>query len=244
MSVDPANTPIFILCGGLGTRLKEETEFRPKPMVPVGDRPILWHIMRSYSAHGFKRFVLCLGYLGDVIQEYFRDSSASGDWEVTLAETGEAAMTGARVARAAAQHLGDAEHFGVTYGDGLTDADLTAELAFHAGKGRIGTILGVNPPSRFGQLTLDGDRVLTFSEKPEFRDDWINGGYLFFKRDFTDYLSADDSCVLESEPLVRLAADAELSVFRHRGFWFAMDTQRDREQLEAIWAAGEAPWRR
>jgi glucose-1-phosphate cytidylyltransferase len=146
MPVDPANTPIFILCGGLGTRLKEETEFRPKPMVPVGDRPILWHIMRSYSGHGFKRFVLCLGYLGDVIQEYFRDSSGSGDWEVTLAETGEAAMTGARVARAAAQHLGDAEHFGVTYGDGLTDADLSAELAIHGDQARIVTILRANPP--------------------------------------------------------------------------------------------------
>jgi glucose-1-phosphate cytidylyltransferase len=242
---DAAATPIFILCGGLGTRLKEETEFRPKPMVPVGNRPILWHIMRSYSAHGFKRFVLCLGYLGHVIEEYFSDpSAASDDWEVTLVDTGEAAMTGARVARAAELHLGDVEYFGVTYGDGLTDADLAAELAFHADKGRIGTILGVNPPSRFGQLTLDGDRVLTFSEKPEFRDDWINGGYLFFKRDFTSYLSPEDSCVLESQPLVRLAADAELSVFRHRGFWFAMDTQRDREQLEEIWAAGEAPWRR
>jgi glucose-1-phosphate cytidylyltransferase len=243
--VEPADTPIFILCGGLGTRLKEETEFRPKPMVPVGDRPILWHIMRSYSAHGFRRFVLCLGYLGHVIEEYFGDSSAAnGDWEVTLADTGEAAMTGARVARAAEQHLGDAEHFGVTYGDGLTDADLSAELAFHGDQGRIGTILGVNPPSRFGQLTLDGDRVLAFSEKPEFRDDWINGGYLFFRRDFTGYLSADDSCVLESDPLARLAADAELSVFRHTGFWFAMDTQRDHDELEAIWAGGQAPWRR
>lgn len=236
---------VVILCGGLGTRLREETEFRPKPMVPVGNRPILWHIMHSYSAHGFRRFVLCLGYLGHVIEEYFGDSStAGGDWEVTLADTGEAAMTGARVARAAEQHLGEAEHFGVTYGDGLTDADLAAELAFHVDQGRTGTILGVNLPSRFGQLILDGDRVLTFTEKPEFRDDWINGGYLFFERGFTNYLSLDDSCVLESDPLVRLAQDAELSVFRHRGFWFAMDTQRDLDQLERIWASGEAPWRR
>lgn len=264
MRAEPQTTPIFILCGGLGTRLKEETEFRPKPMVPIGGRPILWHIMRSYSAHGFKRFILCLGYRGEVIKEYFLDYSAMNsdftvalrtnevtvhsvdhddDWVVTLAETGEAAMTGARVARAAAKYLGQAEHFGVTYGDGLTDADLAAELAFHVERGRIGTILGVSPPSRFGQLRLEGDEVVEFSEKPAFRDTWINGGYLFFRRDFLRYLSAADECVLEKEPLRRLAEDAQLSVFRHRGFWFAMDTQRDREQLEAAWAAGEAPWR-
>lgn len=265
MSADPATTPVFILCGGLGTRLKEETEFRPKPMVPIGGRPILWHVMRGYSAHGFKRFVLCLGFRGDVIKEYFLDYSAMNsdftvaldtnavtvhsvdhddDWVVTLAETGDSAMTGARVARAAAKYLDDAEHFGVTYGDGLTDADLAAELAFHAGHGGVGTILGVSPPSRFGQLKLDGEQVVEFSEKPEFHDTWINGGYFFFRRDFLGYLSTDDSCVLEREPLVRLAASSELKVFRHEGFWFAMDTQRDREQLEATWAAGEAPWRR
>jgi glucose-1-phosphate cytidylyltransferase len=265
VSADPASTPVFILCGGLGTRLKEETEFRPKPMVPVGGRPILWHVMRSYAAHGFRRFVLCLGFRGDVIKEYFLDYSAMNsdftvelgsnevtihsvdhddDWVVTLAETGEAAMTGARVARAAVKYLGDAEQFAVTYGDGLTDADLSAELAFHVAHGNLGTILGVSPPSRFGQLKLDGEHVTEFAEKPDFPDTWINGGYLFFRQGFLDYLSTDDACVLEREPLVRLAADSELRVFRHQGFWFAMDTQRDRERLEAAWAAGEAPWRR
>jgi glucose-1-phosphate cytidylyltransferase len=265
VSANPQATPIFILCGGLGTRLKEETEFRPKPMVPVGGRPILWHVMKTYSAHGFKRFVLCLGFRGDVIKEYFLDYSAlsadftvalatnevtvhsaghDDDWVVTLAETGDGAMTGARVARAAERYLDGAEHFGVTYGDGLTDADLAAELAFHTGHGAIGTILGVSPPSRFGQLRLEDDRVVEFSEKPEFHDTWINGGFLFFRRDFLRYLSTDDSCVLEREPLVRLAADSELRVFRHDGFWAAMDTQRDREELDAIWAGGDAPWRR
>ncbi len=265
MPADPAATPIFILCGGLGTRLKEETEFRPKPMVPIGGHPILWHIMRSYSAHGFKRFVLCLGFRGDVIKEYFLDYSAinsdftvsldtnevtvhsvdhDDDWVVTLAETGESTMTGARVAYAAAKYLDSAEHFGVTYGDGLTDADLAAELDFHARHGGIGTILGVSPPSRFGQLRLNGEEVVEFAEKPEFAGTWINGGYFFFRRGFLSYLSADDSCVLEREPLMRLAADSELKVFRHEGFWFSMDTQRDREHLEAAWAAGQAPWRR
>jgi glucose-1-phosphate cytidylyltransferase len=265
MAVEPQTTPIFILCGGLGTRLKEETEFRPKPMVPIGGRPILWHVMRTYSAHGFKRFILCLGFRGDVIKEYFLDYSAMNsdftisletnevtvhsvdhddDWVVTLADTGESAMTGARVARAAAKYLDSSECFGVTYGDGLTDADLGAELRFHAAHGRIGTILGVSPPSRFGQLRLDGDAVVEFSEKPDFQNSWINGGYFFFRSDFVSYLSSDESCVLEREPLVRLAADAQLSVFRHEGFWFAMDTQRDHEQLEAAWAAGDAPWRR
>jgi glucose-1-phosphate cytidylyltransferase len=265
VSLNPASTPVFILCGGLGTRIKEETEFRPKPMVPIGGHPILWHVMRSYSAHGFKRFVLCLGFRGEVIKDYFLDYSAMNsdftialgtdevtvhsvahddDWVVTLADTGEAAMTGARIARAAAKYLGSAEHFAVTYGDGLTDADLAAEFEFHAGHGSVGTILGVSPPSRFGQLKLDGERVVEFSEKPEFHDTWINGGYFFFRPEFLDYLSATDACVLEREPLVRLAADSELKVFRHEGFWFAMDTQRDREQLDAAWATGEAPWRR
>jgi glucose-1-phosphate cytidylyltransferase len=242
--VDPATTPILILCGGLGTRLKEETEFRPKPMVPVGGRPILWHIMRSYSAHGFKRFVLCLGYRGDVIREYFQSGAhEEDDWDVTLTETGESAMTGARVARAAAEHLDDAEHFGVTYGDGLTDADLAGQLEFHCAHDRLGTILGVSPPSRFGRLKLEGDDVVEFDEKPHFTGIWINGGYLLFRRGFLEYLSSKDSCVLEREPLVRLAADGELRAFKHDGFWFAMDTQRDHEQLETMWASGDAPWR-
>lgn len=254
---------MFVLCGGLGTRLREETEVRPKPMVPVGGRPILWHVMRAYARHGFKRFVLCLGYKAEVIKSYFLNYASMNsdftvglktndltvhsidhqeDWQVTLADTGELTMTGARVARAAARYLGDAPQFAVTYGDGLTDADLGAEYRFHLEQKRIGTVLGVNPPSRFGELKVDGHRVQEFSEKPDFADSWINGGYFFFQRAFLPYLSPDEGCVLEREPLARLARDGQLSICMHRGFWACMDTQRDREQLEKLWASGKAPW--
>lgn len=257
------DTPVFVLCGGLGTRLREETELRPKPMVPVGGRPILWHIMRSYARHGFRRFVLCLGYKAEVIKAYFLNYAQLSsdftvelrtnaltvhsidhdqDWRVTLADTGELAMTGARVARAASKYLGDAQHFAVTYGDGLTDADLAGELRFHLAEGRVGTVLGVNPPSRFGELRVNGAAVEEFSEKPDFADSWINGGFFFFDRRFLPYLTQDDECVLEREPLVRLARDRQLSVYRHHGFWACMDTQRDREHLEKIWSSGRAPW--
>ena len=257
--------PVFVLCGGLGTRLREETELRPKPMVPVGGRPILWHIMRSYAHHGFRRFVLCLGYKAEVIKSWFLNYAASNsdftvelktndlkvhsidhddDWQVTLAFTGELTMTGARVARAAEKYLGKAKTFAVTYGDGLTDADLAAEYDFHRAQKRLGTVLGVNPPSRFGELKVDGPDVQEFSEKPDFADSWINGGYFFFERGFLPYLSQDESCVLEREPLVKLARDKQLSIHKHRGYWACMDTQRDREQLEKLWASGQAPWKK
>lgn len=263
MPVSPGEVPVFVLCGGLGTRLREETEVRPKPMVPVGGRPILWHIMRSYAHHGFRRFVLCLGYKSEVIKSYFLNYAAMSsdftvelktnnttvhsishneDWEVTLADTGELTMTGARVARAARSYLGAAKTFAVTYGDGLTDADLAAELAFHQAEGRIGTVLGVNPPSRFGELRVTGNGVEEFAEKPDFVDSWINGGYFFFNREFLPYLAFDEGCVLEREPLVNLARARQLSMFRHPGYWACMDTQRDREQLEKAWASGNAPW--
>ena len=259
-----SDVPVFVLCGGLGTRLREETETRPKPMVPVGHRPILWHIMRSYARHGFRRFVLCLGYKAEVIKSYFLNYAASNsdftvelktnklqvhsidhddDWQVTLADTGELTMTGARVARAADKYLGDATTFAVTYGDGLTDADLAGEYLFHRQQKRFGTVLGVNPPSRFGELMVDGPHVQEFSEKPEFADSWINGGYFFFHRNFLPYLSSDERCVLERDPLVKLARDCQLSVFKHRGFWACMDTQRDREYLEKLWTSGKAPWK-
>ena len=233
----PSDVPVFVLCGGLGTRLKEETEFRPKPMVPIGDEPILAHIIRIYRRHGFGRFVLCLGFKAEVIEEAFANEDG-----VLLVRTGESAMTGARVARAAQQCLGDADHFAVTYGDGLTDADLAAEFDFHVAHGGTGTVLGVNPPSRFGELRIEGDRVVEFDEKPQIRDHWVNGGFFFFKRDFLGYLSADDDCVLEQEPLVRLARDGGLTVFRHPGYWASMDTQRDMEQLTELYASGKAPW--
>ncbi len=258
--------PVFVLCGGLGTRFREQTEFRPKPMIEIGGKPILWHIMHVYARHGFKRFVLCLGYKAEIIKEYFLHYGSlnsdftvelatnaltvhsiehSDDWTVTLVDTGGAAMTGARIAKAAGKYLGDAEHFAVTYGDGLTDADLAAEFRFHQEHGRVGTVLGVNPPSRFGEIKLAGDNgeVLQFEEKPEFEDSWINGGYFFFRRDFLKYLSADDSCVLEQTPLVRLAADNQLSLFKHHGFWHCMDSQRDYENLNKMWQTGQAPWK-
>lgn len=258
-----SEVPVFVLCGGLGTRLREETELRPKPMVPVGNRPILWHIMRSYAHHGFRRFVLCLGYKAEVVKSYFLNYAQLSsdftvelktnaltvhsidhdqDWSVTLADTGELTMTGARVARAAARYLGNAPTFAVTYGDGLTDANLAQELDFHVAEGRLGTVLGVNPPSRFGELRVSGSSVEEFAEKPDFADSWINGGYFFFQRGFLPYLSSEESCVLERDPLVRLAQARQLSMFRHRGYWACMDTQRDREQLEKIWASGKAPW--
>jgi glucose-1-phosphate cytidylyltransferase len=264
LSNDVTDIPVFILCGGLGTRLREETELRPKPMVPVGDHPILWHIMRTYSHHGFRNFILCLGYKADVIKSYFLNYPTMNsdftielksndlkvhridheeDWKVTLADTGPLAMTGARVARAAQKYLGDSRYFAVTYGDGVTDADLRAEYQSHVKKGKIATVLGVNPPSRFGELRLENDEVIEFAEKPDFTDNWINGGYLFFKRDALRYLSSDEGCVLEKEPLVNLARDRELNIYKHKGFWYAMDTQRDREYLDALWKSGKAPWR-
>jgi glucose-1-phosphate cytidylyltransferase len=233
-------------------------------MIAIGDRPIVWHIMRSYARHGFRRFVLCLGYKGEALKEYFLHYTAlnsdltvelagggvtthsvdhQDDWSVTLADTGALTMTGGRVARAASRYLNGAEHFAVTYGDGVTDANLAAEFRFHLEHGRLGTVLGVNPPSRFGEIKLHGDEVLEFEEKPEFGDNWINGGYFFFRRDFLSYVSSDESCVLERKPLVQLAADGQLGMYRHPGFWQCMDTQRDHDELNSLWSSGQAPWK-
>lgn len=261
---DISNVPVFVLCGGLGTRLKEETEVRPKPMVPVGNYPILWHIMRTYAHYGFKRFVLCLGYKAEVIKSYFLNYSSMNsdftvslkenslkihsvdhdqDWEVTLAFTGDTAMTGSRVAQAASRFLGNAEQMAITYGDGLTDADLKKEYEFHLSHGKIGTVLGVNPPSRFGELKITGHQVQEFAEKPEFAENWINGGYFFFHRKFLDYVSKDEQCVLERNPLITLAHDNQLCIHKHPGFWGCMDTQRDRDHLNSLWENNEAPWK-
>lgn len=259
-----ANIPVFILCGGLGTRLKEETEFRPKPMVPIGHHPILWHIMQTYSRHGFRRFILCLGFKAEIIKAYFlhypslnsdftielqsntvtvHSVGHSDDWEVTLADTGDETMTGGRLYIAARKYLRGSEHAAVTYGDGLTNANLAEELAFHKQKGKVGTILGVNPPSRFGEMDVHEGDVKEFHEKPEFKEKWINGGFFFFRREFfTNYLTPDKSCVLEREPLTRLAADGQLAVYQHADFWACMDTQRDRDHLNNLWNSGQAPW--
>jgi glucose-1-phosphate cytidylyltransferase len=258
-----SDVPVFVLCGGFGTRLREETEIRPKPMVPIGNRPIVWHIMRTYSHHGFRRFILCLGYKAEVIKSYFLNYASMNsdftvelktnnltvhsidheeDWDVTLAYTGESTMTGARVSRATAKYLGNARQFAVTYGDGVTDAPLAEEFQFHLAQGKMGTVLGVNPPSRFGELRVEETRVQEFSEKPEFSDSWINGGYFFFDRGFLPYLSPETDCVLERDPLIQLARDGQLSMFKHRGFWACMDTQRDLEYLNKLWASGQAAW--
>ncbi len=259
----PAQMPVFILCGGLGTRIKEETEFRPKPMVPIGEHPILWHVMRVYARFGCRRFILCLGFRADLIKDYFanfhlhntdctiklktnevvvHEHRMNLDWEVTLAYTGEKNMTGSRVAQAARKYLGSADQFAVTYGDGVTDADLGDEWRCHQKAGKLGTVLGVNPPSRFGEIKVEGDEVIAFAEKPDIEDHWINGGFFFFQRDFCRYLSEAEDCVLEREPLVTLARERQLAIYRHRGFWACMDTQRDREQLTKFVESGNTPW--
>ena len=258
------SAPVFILCGGLGTRIKEETEFRPKPMVPIGENPILWHIMKSYSKYGFNKFILCLGFKSEYIKSYFLNYYQLNsdftvnlknndvkihsvdhelDWDVTLAYTGELTMTGARIAKAAEKYLGDSENFAVTYGDGLTNANLREEFEFHLKHKKIGTVLGVNPPSRFGEIIEENNSVIKFDEKPEFKEKWINGGYFFFRKEFLKYLSKDDNCVLEREPLVNLAKKGELNLYQHKGFWECMDTQRDRDYLNGLWKSGNAPWK-
>jgi glucose-1-phosphate cytidylyltransferase len=207
--------------------------------------------------------VLCLGYKAEVVKSYFLNyhslnsdftvSLSSNDvevhsvdheedWEVTLAFTGELNMTGSRIAQATGKYLGNSEHFAVTYGDGLTDADLGAEFDFHLGHNKLGTVLGANPPSRFGELKLDGDEVLAFSEKPELSANWINAGFFFFRKAFVDYVDEDPACVLEQAPLIKLADDSQLSIYKHAGFWQCMDTLRDLEYLDSLWATGNAPW--
>jgi glucose-1-phosphate cytidylyltransferase len=251
-----------LLCGGQGTRMREETEFRPKPMVEIGGRPILWHIMKLYAAADVREFVLCLGYRGAMIKDYFlhyhaqnSDISldlASGDvhlhrrhredWRVTLVDTGLESMTGARVKRIA-PYIGDDDVFLCTYGDGLADIDIRALVAFHRAHGRLATVTGVTPPSRFGRLVADGSTVSTFAEKPLEGGEQINGGFFVFDRRVLERIGDDPGCVLEREPLEELARDGQLKVFEHRGFWQCADTVRDVELLRALWSDGAAPWR-
>lgn len=252
---------VVILCGGQGTRLRELTEVIPKPMVEVGDRPILWHIMKTYSHYGFKDFVLCLGYKGDVIRNYFLQYDLLNsdftvelgtkrvtlhnsyhdehEWRVCLRETGLNAMTGGRLKRIA--DLIDDDTFMLTYGDGVADVDIDAVLSFHRRMGRIATVTAVRPSARFGELRLDGDLAVSFQEKPQVEAGWINGGFFVFDRRVFDYIDGDD-CVLEREPLSRLAAEGQLAVYRHDGYWRCMDTLRDAESLNHEWAAGNPRW--
>ncbi len=249
-----------ILCGGLGTRLREETEFRPKPMIMIGDNPILWHIMRLYSHYGFKDFILCLGYKGEVIKNYFLEYDIvnsdfticlgtkeitrhslfhdESGWQVTLAETGNQTMTGGRIKKI--EKYIDGDTFIMTYGDGLANINIKELIKFHREKGKIATVTGVRPVARFGELSVDGDLVRDFSEKPQIEQGWINGGFFVFQREFFDYL--DDECVLEKEPLERLARDNQLAVYKHTGYWRCMDTYRDLEALNRDWASGRAGW--
>ena len=255
--------PVVILCGGSGTRLKEETEFIPKPMVTIGGKPILWHLMHYYSTFGFSRFILCLGYKADVIKNYFLNyhytansfSIYLGDntkveldgvgrtpsWTISCVDTGERAMTGARVKRIQ-PYVGDSP-FLLTYGDGLCDVDLHDLLDFHRAQGKLLTVTAVHPPARFGLLHLDGPLVKGFVEKAHLEYDYINGGFFVCEPGVFDYLEDDDRCQLERRPLERIAADGEMAAYRHEAFWQCMDTMRDRELLEEAWATG-APWRK
>jgi len=253
---------LMILCGGQGTRLREETEYRPKPLVEVGGRPILWHIMKLYAHYGLRDFVLCLGYRGTMIKEYFLDYEAMNsdftislgkqhtveyhdiheeqDFRVTLADTGLESMTGGRVRRAS-RFVND-DLFMVTYGDGLSNVDISKLLAFHKSHGKLATVTTVRPTSRFGMLNCStDDKVLSFTEKP-LLDGWASAGYFVFHRKIFDYLTGDD-CILEREPLERLAKEGQLMSYKHDGFFFAMDTYREYVSLNEMWARGDAPWK-
>jgi glucose-1-phosphate cytidylyltransferase len=254
-----------ILCGGYGTRIREVAESLPKPMIPVGEKPILWHIMKYYAHFGFSDFVLCLGYKSDVIKNFFlnygvaphdltltiggktpelkRLPTPEDGWNVTLAETGLNAMTGARLRRIKA-HIGDDETFMLTYGDGVGDIDLDALLRFHRAHGKIATVTGVHPPGRFGELEYDSQskQVAGFNEKPQVSGGRINGGFFVFNREVFDYLDEDEGLVLEQEPIRRLVQDGQLQVFEHDGFWQPMDTSREYSLLNEMYNQHKAPW--
>lgn len=252
--------PVVILAGGLGTRLREETEFRPKPMVPIGGRPVLWHIMKLYSHFGFYRFIICLGYKGEMIKNYFLNyrlddvdftvNTRTGslvehqfnneEWEITLVDTGQECMTGGRVARVA-RYINE-DRFLLTYGDGLADINLDQLMEFHINHGKIVTLSGVNLQSRFGNLELSGNKILSFAEKQIIQDQWINGGFMVCEKSFIPYLSSGDACVLEQEPLKYVAQDGQLMMYKHNGFWQCMDTYREHQILEQMWKDG-APWK-
>jgi glucose-1-phosphate cytidylyltransferase len=230
---------VVILCGGRGTRLREQTETIPKPLVEIGGRPIVWHVIRIYAEQGFRRFVLCTGHRGELIEDFVRSDGLPGGLEIRCVPTGEDTPTGGRVARVADRLEG--ERFCVTYADGVADIDLAALLAFHEDHGALATMTVVQPELQFGVAELNGDgQVRGFTEKPRF-DGWINGGFLCFEPGALDYIGADS--VLEREPLERLAGDGELRAFRHEGFWDCMDTYKDAVLLNDLWAAGRAPWK-
>ena len=258
---------VAILCGGQGTRLREETEYRPKPLLPIGTRPILWHIMKTYSTFGHKDFVLALGYKGEMIKNYYLNYEVlnsdftlelgakrittdantldEGDWRITFVDSGQDTQTGGRIKRLQA-HLNHEEAFFATYGDGVADLDLDALMSFHKKSGCAVTVTGVRPLSRFGELTVGrGGKVTAFEEKPRVTLDetWINGGYFVMTPKVFDYIDGDDT-IFEREPMERLVEDGQLAVFKHGGYWQCMDTRRDMEALESLWMSGSPPWRR
>ena len=251
---------VVILAGGLGTRLNEETGIRPKPMVEIGEKPILWHIMKIYSAYGFNDFVVCLGYKGYVIKEFFANyflhqtdltidlhqnkteihHNKTDPWRVTLANTGDKTMTGGRIRRIR-EYLNN-ETFMVTYGDGVADIDIKALLAFHKRHGRLATVTAVRPPSRFGGIALEGNKVINFIEKPQIGEGWINGGFFVFEPQVLDYISGDQ-ILLEREPLEKLALEGQLMAYQHERFWQCMDTMRDVHFLNELWQSNLPPWK-
>jgi len=260
---DPAEVPVVILCGGMGTRLREASEKLPKPLVDIGGKPILWHVMKTYGHYGFRRFVLCLGYKSEQIRRYFLDyrehqddftlSLAGGeprwhrsgeleDWDITFVDTGLMTGTGARIRRVA-EYL-DHDRFMLTYGDGVGAVDLDALVRTHLAGDRIGTVTGVHPASRYGEMRIADGAVAEFNEKPTLAAGWVSGGYFMFDRIFVDkYLDDDPGLLLEHRPLQRLAADGELGINPHEGFWMGMDTFRDWTELNQLWDSGQAEWK-
>jgi len=250
-----------ILAGGLGTRISEETDTKPKPMVEIGGKPILWHIMKSYSAHGVNDFVICCGYKGQLIKEYFANyflymsdvtfdmskntmevhERSAEPWRVTLVDTGETTMTGGRLKRVAS-YIRDEEAFCMTYGDGLSNVNITELIAFHKSQGVKATLTATLPPGRFGALEFDGHKVRNFREKPQGDGAMINGGFFVLSPDVLNYLK-DDSTIWERDPLESLAEEGQLAAYQHHGFWQPMDTLRDKVQLEQLWASGQAAWK-
>lgn len=250
----------IILAGGLGTRISEESILRPKPMIEIGGKPILWHIMKLYSAHGINDFIICCGYKGYVIKEYFANyflhmsdvtfdmklnkmqvhQNSAEPWRVTLVDTGDETMTGGRLKRVR-NHIGD-DDFCFTYGDGIADIDISSLIEFHKNEGRLATLTATQPPGRFGAINLEGNRILSFQEKPQGDGGWINGGFFVLDPKVIDYIH-DDQTVWEREPMERLAGEGQINAWLHRGFWQPMDTLRDKNHLEELWSSGKAPWK-
>lgn len=257
--------PVVLLCGGAGTRLREETEFKPKPMVAIGNRPIIWHIMKIYGQYGFRKFIFCLGYKGDMIKEYFfhfdmmnhdvsmqlgansgiqihNNHNNEDNWDITLCDTGDKALKGARLKRI--EKYIDTDQFMVTYGDGVADINIEELLKFHRSHGKLATITGVRPRFlRFGELNIQQEQVIRYSEKPKYNGNYINGGFYVFNRNIFKYLEDRDDCDLEDGPLQQISREGELMVYKHVKFWACMDTIRDAEYLNNLWNYNQAGWK-